>query len=1346
MRRTSWVVLLLSFSLSLCAPLFAQKYTGTITGVVTDPQGAVVSGAQVTAVNTSTGESRSATTGTSGNYSIPELAVGTYDVHVKAGSFKEYVSKGVPVDTSSTFTVNATLQIGAGNEQVTVEATTIQVETTNGAVGNVISGQEVRELPLNGNNFIQLTQLVPGVSALSSFNVVKKGLEGGVDFSVNGNNTTGNLFLVDGVNNNDVGSNRTILLYPSIQAIDEFKILRNSYGAEYGQASGAIISIVTRGGTNQFHGGVYYDGRNDILNATDYFNNRLGIKKDVVRRNDYGFHIGGPIIKDKLFIFESEEWNKEIRGAARSGLVPTAQERSGDFTDVPQQQVTVDPVKNTVTGLVNPSCQPFPAFPGDNIVNGVQVANTGFGGGTDRFYTANGKTFLVPYYGLDSAGNPIPNVIGANVGATAQTGPGLLSPFGLAYMGNYPLPNRVNRPGDCANWAQSFGAPDPWREDNVRADWHITKTLTLMGRYTRDSWAQPFPSTLQFWGEDIWPSVEDEWAQPSSQATLKLTKLLGSSAVNDFQVSFAANAINVTRQGTGTQPGSFFQGPAGVQPTPANIAAVTSSVAPNTYVVQLNNLSLPYFPVSAAPPNLGKALGINMGMPGFWAGGVSGIVGAQGLSGSAGGNVNIEGPWHNNEQLLILKDDFSKVFGSHTFKAGFIATNNQKNQRLQNESLGENGAYWSSTADSWGNGCEFWSGAPNNGQCPSSNGVFDILNQGTNWGWGEKSTDGFLFMRWHDYEFYGADNWKVRRNLTVDYGLRWSFLRTPYNGNGQMGWWEPNLFHANLAPNLIASPCNGMLLTKVGVADCNAAGLPGSTLGTVNGGLVPDKNTAIQPRIGIAWDVRGDGKTAVRAGFGTFYNRFMLNTAMNSPNNAPYTWTNPTSIGQRAFDNTIDPSLAAFNDAGGRGVAAFSFPAGVIGAAPSVGQAQSSNIPLTVQYNLTVERELANNTKLEVAYVGNRGRHLEQFINANAIPSSQTMVVNGVTLPTRVVFANCVTGPWCPTPNNGNSHQNCLTPFGSITSNYIGAAVGGPCDLNGSNSNNAWGNIPFGYFGANSNYDALQALFKTRIKVVDAQFAYTWSHSLSTSDITDSSGNQQAPNTLLDPEKRHGDYGNTTINRPSILVGSIVYNAPKMEGQNAFVRGALGAWETSAIVNYTSGPSLTVFAGSSGAPSGLVGTGFGNAERPNLVPGQSCKSSAGGLQWLNPAKFTLDHYAVGAEYPTSPRGICAGPGFAQTDFSIRKNFKVTERITAKFSMDFFNLFNKTQFRADQIGTGLSGSGGTDCIPATTVLAPCSNGYAPFTLQWSQSQVSSNFGKATGDRGPRQVQYGLKVDF
>ena len=149
---------------------------------------------------------------------------------------------------------------------------------------------------------------------------------------MNGNPYTNNLFLVDGVNNNDVGSNRTILVYPAVDTIAEFKMIRNSYGAEYGQASGAIISITTRSGTNQIHGGVFYAGRNNALDANDYFSNQNGTGKAKLRRNDYGYHASGPIIKDKLFLWWNQEWNKEIRGSSFATCVPTIAESAGDFS------------------------------------------------------------------------------------------------------------------------------------------------------------------------------------------------------------------------------------------------------------------------------------------------------------------------------------------------------------------------------------------------------------------------------------------------------------------------------------------------------------------------------------------------------------------------------------------------------------------------------------------------------------------------------------------------------------------------------------------------------------------------------------------------------------------------------------------------------------------------------------------------------------------------------------------------------------------------------------------------------------------------------------------------------
>ena len=280
MRNRTAVVVYLFLLLSM--PLLAQKFTGTIRGVVTDNSGAVIADAKVTIKNDATAETRVVQTNQSGEYVAVELNPGTYTVTVTQANFKEYVGKNVVLNVSSIAVVNAQLPVGNVSEQVTVEAGAVEVETATGAVGNVIEGNEVQQLPLNGRSFAQLAQLMPGVSPASNFDTKNKGLQAGVDFSVNGNNTTGNIFLVDGVNNNDIGSNRTILVYPSIDAIQEFKILRNSYGPEYGQAMGAIISIVTRSGTNAFHGGAFYDGRNDVLNATDYFNSLNHINKDVL--------------------------------------------------------------------------------------------------------------------------------------------------------------------------------------------------------------------------------------------------------------------------------------------------------------------------------------------------------------------------------------------------------------------------------------------------------------------------------------------------------------------------------------------------------------------------------------------------------------------------------------------------------------------------------------------------------------------------------------------------------------------------------------------------------------------------------------------------------------------------------------------------------------------------------------------------------------------------------------------------------------------------------------------------------------------------------------------------------
>jgi hypothetical protein len=1143
-----------------------------------------VPNAQVIIKNVATGDTRTVMTASHGEYSVPDVPVGTYDVTVKAANFKEFVAKHVELDVSSVATVNAALQVGSVNEQVTVEASAVQVETATGELSSTVEGNQVRELPLNGRNFIELTQLTPGVSPTDAFSTIHKGLEAGVDFSINGNNVTGNLFLVDGVNNNDIGSNRTILIYPSIMAIDEMKILTNSYGAEYGQASGGVISIITRGGTNKIHGGAFYDGRNTALNANDYFNNQHDIPRSALHRNDYGFNIGGPIIKDRLFFFESEEWNKELRGEARFASVPTLAEISGDFSHLR-------------TNSDGSPCENVPT------VGGVTAT-------------------AIPAGQLSIAGQTM----------AADT---------------YPAPNLTNVT-NCDNWGFTQSTSVPWREDNVRIDFNATKTFKIFGRWTNDAWSNPAPDTLGYWGDDIYPGIEGNWTQPGRQATVKLTKLFGGSAVNDFQVSYAANKITVGLGGTG-QNGM----------TPAQLQAQINAVNPS------------FFPLSTKE---GGAAGT--GQPLFWSA-ISGTGNYQGGSAAVGG-ISQMGPWVNNEQLLILKDDFSKVRGAHTFKVGFLASNNQKNEENSNAS-NQNSQYWSTTS------------AANS----SGNGVFDLLWNQSTWGGSEVTTNRYAEMRWHDYEFYFQDSWKMRRNLTVDYGLRYSFLRQPFTGNDIYSTFNPTVYNAADG----SSPCNGEWVLRPGLDACNALGFPGAALAP-NRALVPNNNHLIAPRVGVAWDPYGDGKTSIRAGFGTFFQRDRVAIREAGAANTPF-------VLSAGFTRSLDvaPSPASLTASG----------------TPSRSYQQTTAIPNTLQYNLTFERELFRNTKFQMGYVGNRAYHLLVFSDANPVPAGAD----------RVMYAL----------NNG---LNGLRPFGATK----------------------WGTIPQQQYEAISNYNALQALLRTRVKNLDAQFAYTWSKSLANTDISDSSGGENAGNTFLDPVNHHLDYGPTVLNRPQVFTGNLVYNLPTLDGHSSLLRNTAGGWQASGILTYASGPSLTVLAGNSGASGGLLGTGDNTPERPNLVPGQSCSGS--GNVWINSNMFTLDHYLLGTD-PTSPRGICQGPGIADTDFSLRKNFKITERVRLQFEFDFFNLFNKTQFNSTGLDLSLSNNGtvckaGDSANPAT----PWCVGYADNSIFWKTTattwavpatatcqapcmvtipgQVQSSFGKVANDRGPRQIQYGLKVEF
>jgi len=251
----------------------AQETTATITGQVTDTSGAVVPNAEIALTNVKTLETRSVKAGEDGYYSLPFILPGVYDLSIKAQGFKEYQNKTIELFVNDKKTINVTLEAGAISEVVTVtsEAPIIQSTPT---VGDVIENQRVVELPLNNRNFVQLVTLVPGV--IDGAEAEDTGLTATVNISINGTRRNSVNWLVDGVSNTDVGSNITLLSVPTVDSIQEFRVITSVPTAEFGRAAGGVVNLVTRGGTREFHGGLYEFLRNDKLNANSFFNNAAG--------------------------------------------------------------------------------------------------------------------------------------------------------------------------------------------------------------------------------------------------------------------------------------------------------------------------------------------------------------------------------------------------------------------------------------------------------------------------------------------------------------------------------------------------------------------------------------------------------------------------------------------------------------------------------------------------------------------------------------------------------------------------------------------------------------------------------------------------------------------------------------------------------------------------------------------------------------------------------------------------------------------------------------------------------------------------------------------------------------
>ena len=318
-------------ALALClfpAGAFAQDTTGTIEGAVTDNTSSPVAGAHVVARNVDTGFTRETDAGADGFYRLLLLPIGQYRVTVKAPQFATLVREPIQVNVSQAVRLNLQLQLPSVSEMVTVTGDAQLVDTSTNALGRVVTGRELVDLPLNGRNFTQLGLLQTGVAPLTAGVATAGGsLRQGQAYAVNGMRPEQNMYLVDGAQNINRMDGGYALKLP-VEAIAEFRILTQSAPPEYGGTGGATTSVVTRSGGNQFHGGLYEFLRNDAFDARNFFSENV----EPLRQHQFGATIGGPITRDKLLFFGYYEGFRNTQGTTTTATVPTPQERQGDFS------------------------------------------------------------------------------------------------------------------------------------------------------------------------------------------------------------------------------------------------------------------------------------------------------------------------------------------------------------------------------------------------------------------------------------------------------------------------------------------------------------------------------------------------------------------------------------------------------------------------------------------------------------------------------------------------------------------------------------------------------------------------------------------------------------------------------------------------------------------------------------------------------------------------------------------------------------------------------------------------------------------------------------------------------
>ncbi|HEX3683410.1 MAG TPA: carboxypeptidase-like regulatory domain-containing protein [Bryobacteraceae bacterium] len=518
-------VIVFSFLFSFCSFLYGQA-TGSISGTVTDATGAAVSGAKVTVSAEATGFSREAVTDDAGHYTVPLLGVATYTVRAELKGFQTSEAKGVGLQVDEQRELDFKLVPASVQQTVEVTATPVEVQTTNPTLGQVITSQQVADLPLNGRDFVQLATLTPGTTQETNPNSFFNGgpsseasARGSYSLSVGGSRANSTDWLLDGNDNNELTSG-AISILSSIDSIQEFKVLTYNYSAEWGTRGGPTVLVTTKSGTNQLHGTIFEFLRNTDLDARSFF----ATSTEKFNLNQFGASAGGPIKKDKTFLFADYEEKYQRHGIPFTGLVPSLAQRSGDFTDNAFGQ------PNT-TALVNP-------------------------------YATQGTAanpIPVPFM-CDSAGNALPAAPDGSqaVGTPCNKIPAsLINPIGQKLINLYPAPNANNAALGYNYTSEPVRTLDEGKFD-VRLDENISSKDSLFARFSYDQAESYVPGGAPGFAEQGAFASNQSIVNHARNAAISETHLFSPTTVNQVSAGFNRIFDYITSQGTGSCAAAAF--------------------------------------------------------------------------------------------------------------------------------------------------------------------------------------------------------------------------------------------------------------------------------------------------------------------------------------------------------------------------------------------------------------------------------------------------------------------------------------------------------------------------------------------------------------------------------------------------------------------------------------------------------------------------------------------------------------------------------------------------------------------------------------------------------------------